>query len=899
MSHHQLRNFISTVYENKIFYVNKYDIYILDLQSKQRSILVTVPFEARCLAAAHGWVCVGGETKGDSAFIHIGENEHGQPGNFCHELLVVELGKEIVNSMNIQLLKHEEEGKREVVVLISNNDRTVTIYSLTQRTVLTTIEHPQPMNYASLSLDATILAAVGDENKVYFLKRSLVEGSGASEHLAEYPEYDWRPMCAPDIPRGIAQPDDFSFAVTFSPNGQLCAVSSQGGAITVFDMDLIEREVEPAEDAIICSFRSSRASLLGCVRSMAFSPAPWDILAWAEDHGRIGLADVRQGFRRRQHIELNKDDMEKLDIKDATPAEFRDLDVKERLRRQHQQRMQALRGHPPVGARSLTEDRWQRMSVDHAVPDQASSLSARERSILQALETTIDGIDTPRGPFSINYTAEHPTLQNSASSARREWEIQLLNPANRLLASHQPRRRSSVVLSDNQSSHLLTVDDNPRMTMTASPGPMSDDGSVPIMSTNDLTPPAGSSSSQPLPFNIPASDPWHVIEVSLVGNRASANTGSRQPAGLTQIESAIYAERQLANRLERQLADERRLSTLLRSELEARERLLEARQQEFQSEQAINSGRMSPSLERLLQRQLHSEHDHGQQRSEELENEIRNMSRRVSQLMGERDSLLQRYRFHLEQAQSPSASVIGSGSNTGNSTSARTSALPTTLTRIDFTELERRMQSMDEERRIRRQRLQDLEYQVRRAESRVNLASLQSNVERPSSSSSSSQLRNRPTVQANDRDDPPTSFRTLPTPPSSSTTANPTAPSSSDIAFESLLARVSNRAHRLTPRVREATVVPSTPSASERTTIPRFSELANRVTDNDLRIARLMMARANADMNGNWTPAAARMFLTGRIGRPSGEGAAGFEELVRESGVGTAGVGWSPDGTRL
>ena len=108
VAHPQLRNLISTVYKNKVFYVNHYDVYVLDLKTNERSVLVTIPFEARCLAAAYGWICVGGETSGDCAFINIGER-NGEPGSFCHELLVAMLGKDIVNSMNIQILKPETE----------------------------------------------------------------------------------------------------------------------------------------------------------------------------------------------------------------------------------------------------------------------------------------------------------------------------------------------------------------------------------------------------------------------------------------------------------------------------------------------------------------------------------------------------------------------------------------------------------------------------------------------------------------------------------------------------------------------------------------------------------------------------------------------------------------------
>jgi len=871
--HHQLRNFISTVYSDKIFYVNRYDIYVLDLATKERFVLVTVPFEARCLTAAHGWVCVGGETKGDCAFIHVGEND-GQPGTFCHELLVEMLGKEIVNAMTVQVLKPElDEHKEEVVVLISNNDHTVTIYSLTRREVLATIEHPQPMNYAVLSPDSTIMAAVGDENKVYFMKRILEEEEDDSSPQSspwQYPNYDWQPLLAPDTPKGIAQPEDFSFAVAFSPDGRLCAVSSQGGAITVFDMDAIAEEVEPAEDAILCTFNSSRASLWGCIRSMAFSPARWAVLAWAEDHGRIGVADVRQGFRRRQHIELRKEATAKVDVKDVTSPDWKSLDVKERLRRQHQQRMQALRGHPPLGARSFNDGQRSQTSTEHLVPDQAHTLSDRERSVIQALETTIDQIDNAPEPYSINYTSTQPRMRPSASQSdsSREYDVQLLNPSARLVTSHGPQRRDSVVLSESQPSQHLAVDESARMAMTASPGPISDDGLPPLMTPDDLASTSGSGSRQPTPYNIPPSDPWHVIEASLVARRNLAGA-SEPPPSLLHIENAIYAERQLANRLERQLDDERRLSTLLRSELEARERLLEARQQEPQPEH-VGEGEMLPSLETQLHRQLHSERDHGQRRSEELEVEIRNMSRRVNQLMDERDSLLQRYRAAQGRSNSPSTQI---------------SDLPSSLYQPGMTpyEAQLRMQTMEDDRRARAQRIADLEHQVRRAESRVELASIQSNVE-----------SNRARHRLHGREESPIlASRILPilTPASGGNNSNARRLLES---FDNL-SSLSPNSRRLRQRTHAEMGL-----SSNRVTIPRISELANRVTDNDLRLARIMMMRNSADGNGNWAPAAAHRLLTGQVpSQTQNGGTSSLEDIIRESGVGTAGIGWSPDGLRL
>lgn len=880
VTHHQLRNFISTVYHGKIFYVNKHDIYILDLDTRQRSLLVTVEFEARCLAAAYGWVCVGGEAKGDCAFIHIGEKD-GQPGDFCNDLDVKMLGKEIVNAMNIQVLKPDPSdvhAREEIVVLISNNDHTVTVYSLSQRVVLTTIDHPQPMNYAALSPDSTIMAAVGDENKVYFLKRSLVRNASVTKPDTLYfPEYEWCPLADPDIPRGILQPEDFSFAIAFSPDGSLCAVSSQGGAITVFDMDAILDGFEPAEDAITCTFRSSRESLWGCVRSMAFSPSPWNLLAWAEDHGRIGLADVRQGFQRRQHLHLSKEKCKSIDIEDSTPSDLKFLGHKERMRRQYQQRMQALRGHPPVGARSLSDERDLTNTTSALIPRVADDLSERERSMNQALEAVLD--ESARRPYSVNYVSSHPETRPSAANIdlRREYEVQLLNPSSRFVPSHIPRRRPSVVLSDSQSSQRLVVDESSRMTMTASPGPISDDGMPPPMSTNDLTPASGASSSQPLPYNIPPSDPWHVIEANLASRRNDSGPSSRLPIGLQQLENAIFLERQLAVHMDRQLSDEQRLSGMLRSALDVRERLeqlrqLELRQQEPRPDQP-HSGRHSPRIERILARQLSSDLDECQIRLERLADMIRNMPRRVNQLMDERDTLLQQHRNPNIHDRSSLAS-------------ARSSALPTILTRADSAEMEQRMQRVEDERQLLMQQIEEMEREVRRAESNIELASFPSEV-------SQSETRDRPRTRANDRDGRSLLMtRLLSAAQSSSTTSSSGSGTSSDPLRTLNSFGDFSMLSSTTRRIRQRISTDLSPN-SNRSTMPRTSEPPSRVTPADIHAARLSLQRSSIDVNGNWRR------TTNTLQGHAVSSSTAIAEILREGGIGTAGIGWSPDGLKL
>lgn len=882
--HYQLRNFISSAYKNKIYYVQNYDVFVFDLQKKQRCLVATVPFEARCLAAAHGWIGVGGEFRGDCAFIRIGEDES-QVGNFGLDLLVDSMGQEIVNSMTIHKVPARHSNQQdEVVVLISNNDRTVTLYSLSQQEVLSVLTHPKPMNFASMSPDCTLITAVGDANEVYVYRRKDPEHGGEDTASAEGPAArNWQLIATPTIPAAPGVRDDWSFAVAFSPNGRLCAVSAQGGLITVFDVQTLIKNPKRAGESIICSFKSSRSSVCGCVRSMAFSPAPWDLLAWTEDHGKIGIADVRQYFTRRQCLSLEQKSSKTVEWEDTTPVEYNNLDLKERLKRQHSQRLRALRGHLPVGARSFEDMQRPQSRRDSSSHHPSNDLNDSERSVLNALQSSMSDVEHQvLGPYSVNYSPTHNIHSPATASVQSaEYEVQLLNPVGARTRG-APQRRQSIVLSDTSSNRYLVPLEDFRSVMTASPLPMPDDTSIPPMSTNDLTPAAGGSSSQPrphniptLPYTIPPSDPWHVIEATLVTERARdvGSTTSFDPvATLAQVESAIRAERQLADRLERQLLDERRLATLLRSEIDARTRVVEAQQQELQAQRSAEL-RLSPSSEHMRQRQLQNEQDNGRQRSNELEGEIRTNSQRMERLITQRQQLLNHPRL-LHPGDSPP--------------SARSTALPTTHTSTsDTPSLPAIVRRLEADRLARQQHILDLEAQVRRAESRVESTSVQSSSERAESVNRyHERLLDARFLSAARAGSSAGTLRQLRNAANDNTSATSTQAST-------------NRLRGAAARRAEAAM------NADRSSIPVTSELHNRITDNDVRMARIMMQRAETDANGNWISGqglrnilGARRAIGVGIGSTRARPSA-IEAMNTEEGVGTAGIGWDPDGRYL
>jgi Uncharacterised protein domain (DUF2415) len=197
----------------------------------------------------------------------------------------------------------------------SNNDKTVKIYSLTRCKLIETKHHRKCMNYAVISPDSTILAAVGDENFAYFYRITrditTVDYGERGERLSGW---RWEKCCrielalSTDLNGSPGLDDGSCFTIAFSPSSRLCAIGSQSGIISIYDVERISNANGEDFDARLTLFRSSRSDSTGAVRSMAFSPDPWDLLVWVEDTGRFGIVDVRSGFFRRQIVNLDRDD---------------------------------------------------------------------------------------------------------------------------------------------------------------------------------------------------------------------------------------------------------------------------------------------------------------------------------------------------------------------------------------------------------------------------------------------------------------------------------------------------------------------------------------------------------------------------------------------------------------
>ena len=487
--------------------------------------------------------------------------------------------------MRIPLTVDASEG-------ISNNDRTVRIFSLSQSRLLETLNFQTRMNHASISPDGNLLLAVGDEIpphndvRAFFRKRFDVL-SVADENQSPYPKYEWREFAEPKLE--TASEEDPCFCTAFSSSGHVCAVASQSGIITFFDTSRIRDDMDSGE-ATVAVLKSSKPSLRhvwsGAIRSMCFSPAPWDLFAWAEDQGHVCVVDLRNSLRSRQTISLDVDSpsVEKIEVHehDGT-SEQRQLEIERRFVERHRE---ALEAQDHLAAVSHTADYLELAAERRRLDREAGtsrdiihSLSDGERQMIDSigLRRSQGNYAGPSGtpstaPMSVNYvpngrvdssawtgltSATSPPHQQSRSTGtasihdfmrHRNWERSRANDR-----SYQPRRRSSVVISNSNSNSISNSLSN---TATSSPHPSSSLAPIGTSTTTISASPSrlpSSNSELPAPPVFDASDPWQTISDAMGSNNMPPDIIAR----LRSLQSRNHERRNQATTAPQQTLDRR------------------------------------------------------------------------------------------------------------------------------------------------------------------------------------------------------------------------------------------------------------------------------------------------------------------------------------------------------
>ncbi|OTA94789.1 hypothetical protein M434DRAFT_394450 [Hypoxylon sp. CO27-5] len=467
--HWQLRSLLSAEGQHVLYFpagVNNTHIQRLDTSTRECETIKVISFHPRCLVASKGWICCGGEN-GELVVIRESGSNDAQADTLSRDfrsrltsmeasnmaeapmyqlqrdmLTVVEringsnktwsassykVGTERVNCITIW---HPPEGttssSREhydsSVAVVANNDKTITVIGLydpdLQKDVL---EYPDCVNRGVISPDGSLLIAICDDPYLYIHVRR--PHAHAQRYQGSYCDsFKW--VSLPRIRlKGPWNKDTAdcrgSFAACFSPSGKYLAVGTQYGTISIFDAVALK---DPDSDPLITYFDSDRApGECGAVRDMAFSPGPYDLLAWSEHRGRIGVADARTNFKRRQIVSLGSHDgFQHYSLNDSNTIDPRLLDP----RSEENERNTESDRHGEISLSLL--ERWGRAMSDRPLPNPESSTTARinqpfsadEIAVLEAFQSDRRRRETrDRGEQSDQRPSEHRSQRAAERSA--------------------------------------------------------------------------------------------------------------------------------------------------------------------------------------------------------------------------------------------------------------------------------------------------------------------------------------------------------------------------------------------------------------------------------------------------------------------------------------------------
>ncbi|KAI2617029.1 hypothetical protein GGS26DRAFT_603328 [Hypomontagnella submonticulosa] len=407
--HWQLRSLISAEGQDIVYFpagANNTHIQRLDTSTRECETIKVISFHPRCLVASKGWICCGGEN-GEFVVIRESGGSDGQTDTLNRDVLSrlnslepsaltetpmyqemlnvihgssrtwsassYKVGTERVNCITIW---HPPKSAappawqyNTPVAVVANNDKTITVVGLYEPDLpKDTLDYPDCVNRGVISPDGSLLVAICDDPFLYIhVRRSFTK----HYHGVFRESHKWEKLERIRLKgkwAGDTTDCRGSFAACFSPSGKYLAVGTQYGTISIFDAVALK---DPDSEPLVTYFDSDRApGDYGAVRDMAFSPGPYDLLAWSEHRGRIGVADARTNFARRQIISL--DDAEGfslVSLNDPHTIDPRLLDPRSE-RNSHSPNVERM----PESTQSIL-DLWDQATSDRPLPNPNSDRS--------------------------------------------------------------------------------------------------------------------------------------------------------------------------------------------------------------------------------------------------------------------------------------------------------------------------------------------------------------------------------------------------------------------------------------------------------------------------------------------------------------------------------------------
>ncbi|KAH6895475.1 hypothetical protein B0T10DRAFT_217679 [Thelonectria olida] len=378
--HWQLRSLVSAEKDNIVYFPGgsgSNHVQRLNTTTRECETIKLLTFAPRCLVAEKGWLCCGSEN-GDFVAMRLEGNES-DPLNLSpidpdsdrlestglgldadresifnllsgarrtsKSLIAksMKLAQDRVNCITLwfppKSLPAWTTAYTEPVAILANNDRTVTLVSLEdfdqkeKTEPLDIITYPDFVNRAIISPNGRLLVAILDDPYLYVHQRTKNTRESQTARSGKSSEYQWEEtqrILLKSQKKDDRSDSRGSFAACFSNSGAYLAVGTQHGTISIFNAALL---ANPNADPLITTFQSSRPqSGPGAIRDMAFCPGPFDMLAWTEDRGNVGIADMRSNFVVQQIINIDGPEFEHISILDRNTIDPRLLESRRERR---------------------------------------------------------------------------------------------------------------------------------------------------------------------------------------------------------------------------------------------------------------------------------------------------------------------------------------------------------------------------------------------------------------------------------------------------------------------------------------------------------------------------------------------------------------------------------------
>ncbi|EEB08996.1 WD40/YVTN repeat-like protein [Schizosaccharomyces japonicus yFS275] len=259
VNHQQLKNLISTQPTGEpsdpVYFTNSYFIWSLYPHSGAiKQIGGMLKYKPLCLLGSCGYVVSGGPLNGQVDF---------WAPNGSHTFM--ELGGTYNNGVAI----HRRNCDQKAESLVCNNDHTIKILNLDDKSLTNLLYFPVNMNHASVSNDGRFMVCVGDSPDVFIYD---IDRSGSFHHQST----------------SRADTHEGSFCTSISADNRLIACASEDSTISIFDIRQLGRVLE--------SRSCQRPSPFGSIRSCHFSPpnaGPLDLLLYSEGYNIVHLLDTR------------------------------------------------------------------------------------------------------------------------------------------------------------------------------------------------------------------------------------------------------------------------------------------------------------------------------------------------------------------------------------------------------------------------------------------------------------------------------------------------------------------------------------------------------------------------------------------------------------------------------